>query len=210
MRNKQLDGIILLQPITVQRVGGTERKRTRLLKNILGEEAYRHVIIATTMWEQIKDEKDMEERLKGRRDDLWGDMVAKGTVIVNHANNRDSAHDILRRIVAMSEKAGKLKPLLQKELLRNPLVSETTAGRDVKRQLEDKLQQTRHQLREHAQQRPPRPRSMRVDMSDGNARARIKWREWLEDMKRLEDEINVLEYRLKRLNSLSVSATFSI
>jgi len=65
LKKNQLDGIILLQPITAHRVGGTERKRTRLLKNILGEDAFNH-IIATTMWEQIKNENHMEERLKGR------------------------------------------------------------------------------------------------------------------------------------------------
>ncbi|GAB1317035.1 GTP-binding protein A [Madurella fahalii] len=203
MIKKQLDGLILLQPITAHRVGGTERKRTRLLKNILGEDAYKHVIIATTMWEQIKDENDMKERLNGRRDDLWGDMVTRGTEIVKHANNKDSAHEIIRKIIRISEKSGKLHPLLQKELVKNPLVVESTAGKDVKRQLENNIELTRRELKEHVKNRPPRPKSKRKNMSEANSRARIRWKEWHEDKKTLEERLDMLQFRLKRLNSLS-------
>lgn len=204
IRRNQLDGLILLQPITAHRVGGTERKRTRLLKNILGEDAYKHVIIATTMWEQIKDREDMEERLKGRREDLWADMVTKGTVIVEHSNNRESAHKIIRSIIRNSEKTGKVQPLLQVELMRNPAVVESTAGRSVKRQTEEKIAQTRRRLVEHIKQRPPRPQG-RVNTSDENSKARIKWKEWTDEKKTLEDELAMYLFRLKQLNSLSVS-----
>lgn len=137
-KKNQLDGLIFLQPITAHRVGGAERKRTRLLKNILGNDAYKHIIIATTMWEQIKDEDDMEERLEGRREDLWGDIVAKGTKIIKHANNKESAQAIIRNIIVMSKLHGKVKPLLQEELSRNPAVVDSTAGKELKRKLEKK------------------------------------------------------------------------
>lgn len=203
LRKNQLDGLILLQPITAHRVGGTERKRTRLLKKILGEDAYKHIIIATTMWEQIKDENDMEERLQGRRDDLWGDMLAKGAEIVKHANNKESAHEIIRKTILVSEKSGKFKPLLQTELIGNPLVVETTAGKDVKKQLEKQIGNTRRQLEDHMKKKPPRPQPHRKNTSEANAMARIKRREWDNDRKTQQETLDMLQFRLKRLSSLS-------
>ncbi|KAM7194162.1 GTPase IMAP family member 4 [Naviculisporaceae sp. PSN 640] len=203
IKKNQLDGIVLLQPITAHRVGGSERKRTRLLKNILGEDAYQHVIIATTMWEQIKDKDDMKERLKGRCEDLWNDMLARGTRIVNHDNNRESAHKIIRMIIARSENAGKLKPLLQQELMKNPLVVETTAGKYTKAELERSIENTRLQLKDHMKQRPPRPQPSRINPSEENARARIVWREWHDDKRALEETLKLLNFRLQRLSSLS-------
>jgi len=205
VRKKQLDGIILLQPVTAHRVGGSERKRMRLLKNILGEDAYKHVIIATTMWEQIRDKNDMQERLDGRRHDLWGDMMARGTEIVKHENNPQSAQNIIRMIIAMTKTHGKLKPLLQSELMKNPAVVESTAGKYTKRQLEEKIKLAMRELEAHKKMRPPKPQSHQKTPSEESSRARIRLREWQDEKKELEGTLDMLQYRLKRLNSLSVS-----
>jgi len=84
-------------------------------------------------------------------------MVARGAQIVKYANNEDSAREIIRKVLEMSERSGKLKPLLQKELIKNPLVVESTAGRDVKQQVENKIKHTRRQIDDHAKKRPARP-----------------------------------------------------
>ncbi|KAG7285035.1 hypothetical protein NEMBOFW57_009653 [Staphylotrichum longicolle] len=48
-----LTGILFLQPINQPRLQGSEVRRTRLFKKLLGENAYQRVIIATTMWNQL-------------------------------------------------------------------------------------------------------------------------------------------------------------
>ncbi|KAK0711808.1 P-loop containing nucleoside triphosphate hydrolase protein, partial [Lasiosphaeris hirsuta] len=131
----QLDGLILLHPVTMHRLGGTERRRMRLLQNLLGQNAYKRIIIATTMWERIKDEKDVEIGLKGREKDIWHDLISKGVKIKKHYNTRDSAHKIIREIIRLSEKYGKLEPLIQEELAEDPRLVETTAGKSVKKDL---------------------------------------------------------------------------
>ncbi|KAK0725547.1 hypothetical protein B0H67DRAFT_471889, partial [Lasiosphaeris hirsuta] len=136
LKHKQLDGLILLHPITVLRAGGAERKRTRLLKNILGPQAYKHIVIGTTMHEHLNSEADIAERVDGRRQELWGDMVAKGTKLVPHSNTKKSAENIIKMIIQISKESGKLRSLLQDELAGNPRLIETTAGKDVKTQLE--------------------------------------------------------------------------
>jgi hypothetical protein len=206
LRTHQLDGIILLHPITVHRVGGTERKRTKLLQTILGENAYKRIIIATTMWEQLNSDVDMKERLDGREKDLWHELVSRGARIRQHANNCESAHKIIQEIINRSERYGKLEPLLQVELSRNPLLVETTAGRTVKDQLMVDIKRTKELLKDHEQKKPERAQKKDRVMRPTKWR---EWKKWSDEKKTLEERIDMLEVQLKRLNSLSVGFPFS-
>jgi hypothetical protein len=198
----RLDGLIMLHPITMNRVGGTEKRRTRLLQKILGENAYKRIIIATTMWEDMKSEHAMKSRLEGRKAEggVWGELVGKGTQIVQHQNTQTSAHNIIREIIKTSDKLGKVEPLLQTELTINPRVVKTSAGKEVKGELLKNIKQTRQDIKEHRQSRPHRPGKGSSDPS-----AWKEWKEWREEQKRLNEVLDLQEFRLKRLNSLSVS-----
>jgi hypothetical protein len=202
LKKYQLDGLIMLHPITMNRVGGTERRRTRLLQKILGEKAYERIIIATTMWDDMKSEEAMQSRLDGRKAEggVWAELVGKGTKIVRHQNNQLSAHNIIRQIVKTSDRLGKLEPLLQTELMTNPRVVKTSAGKDVKVELLRNIKDTKKALKEHKKDRPLRPGKGCLDPDIGR-----DWREWREDEKVLSDKLEMLEHRLKWLNSLSVS-----
>jgi hypothetical protein len=198
----KLDGLIMLHPITMNRVGGTERRRTRLLQKILGEHAYKRIIIATTMWEDMKSEEAMQSRLEGRKAEggVWGELVGKGTRIVQHQNNQPSAHNIIRQIIKTSDKLGKLEPLLQTELKTNPRVVRTSAGKEVKGEILKIIKQTKRDLKEHQRIRPLRPGK---GCSDSTVRK--EWNEWREEEKQLREMLDLQEFRLKRLNSLFVS-----
>jgi hypothetical protein len=198
----KLDGLIMLHPITMNRVGGTERRRTRLLQKILGEHAYKRIIIATTMWEDMKSEEAMQTRLEGRKAEggVWGELVGKGTKIVQHQNNQASAHSIIRQIIKTSDKLGKLEPLLQTELRVNPRVVKTSAGKEVRGEILKNIRQTRRDFKEHQEQRPLRPPR---GCSDPDILR--EWKVWREEEKELRERLDLQEFRLKRLNSLSVS-----
>jgi len=204
LEHKQLDGLILLHPITVLRAGGAERKRTRLLKNILGPQAYKHIVIATTMHEHLSSEADIAERVDGRRQELWGDMEGKGTKLVKHSNTKESADRIIRMVIENSGKAGKLRSLLQEELAKDPRVIRTTAGKDVKKQLEAEISKIQSQLQENLGKRPHKTPPKR-NKSQADVALRREWREWREDQKELEEKLDMLQFRLRRLNSLTVS-----
>jgi len=203
LKQKQLDGLILLHPITVLRAGGAERKRTRLLKSILGPQAYKHIVIATTMHEHLSSEADIAERVDGRRQEMWGDMVEMGTNLVRHFNTKESAETIVRMIIQTAKKSGKLKSLLQCELTRDPRLVETTAGKDTKRNMEEEIKKVTAQLEANIRKRPRRPQ--KGDRSQEGLALRREWREWREDQKELQEKLDLLQFRLKRLNSLSVS-----
>jgi hypothetical protein len=202
LKKYQLDGLIMLHPITMNRVGGTEKRRTRLLQKILGEKAYERIIIATTMWDDMKSEEAMQSRLDGRKAEggVWAELVGKGTQIVQHQNNQTSAHNIIRQIIKTSDRLGKLEPLLQTELMANPRVVNTSAGKDVQGELLKNIKETKKALKAHEKDRPRRPGKGCTDPI-----IRSDWREWREDEKLLNDKLEDLEKRLKWLNSLTVS-----
>ncbi|KAK3299905.1 P-loop containing nucleoside triphosphate hydrolase protein [Chaetomium fimeti] len=152
-RRLLLDGLILFHPITANRIGGTERERTRLLQTILGENAYKRVIIGTTMWDDLRNDDDrFTHGIDGRLEEgeVWSEMNAKGATILRHNNNKDSAHGIIRQIIQKSEvEGGGVQLQLRQELIDvKGNVSKTRVGREVKRHIKDKLQVLNDNLRE--------------------------------------------------------------
>jgi hypothetical protein len=101
----RLTGIILLQPINVNRAQGSERVRTRLFRDICGDNAFDHVVIATTMWDEVTDRSQGLARVSQRigSDDFWGKMVNQGAMVMNHENNKESAHHIIRQLLYKGE-----------------------------------------------------------------------------------------------------------
>ena len=95
-----LNGILFLQPINQPRLQGSEVRRTRLFKKLLGEDAYRRVIIATTMWSKVNEaEAESRQRQRAARHDIWGDMVARGATVERHDDTAASAARIVNKLV---------------------------------------------------------------------------------------------------------------
>lgn len=138
-----LTGIIILHSINHARLLGSEVRRTAIFKKLLGEGAYKRVVIATTMWNRV-DETDAaawQEQRAGRHD-VWGDMVAKGGRVVRHDNNRQSALRIIQDLVRFEDP---VELQIQRELQENGGRLELTS---VGRQLSEQLNRTIARLRE--------------------------------------------------------------
>ncbi|KAK1756461.1 GTPase IMAP family member 4 [Echria macrotheca] len=197
----QLDGLVILHPVTQHRLGGQERRRTKLLQNLLGHNAFKRIIIATTMWEKIRqeDEEDVKRSVKEREKDIWYDLVSKGAKLRKHKNNPNSAHEIIREIIKLSEKYGKLEPLIQEELKKDPRLVRTTAGKSMKKDLEADIERAEALLREHMEYMPPVPRKM--DEYLRNPRWK-KYREWSEEKRALEKRLERLRASLHKLSHM--------
>ncbi|KAK4446665.1 GTPase IMAP family member 4 [Podospora aff. communis PSN243] len=197
----QLDGLIILHPVTVHRLGGQERKRTRLLQNLLGPNAFKRILIATTMWERVKDEDEdsVKRAVKDREKDVWHDLVSRGAKLRKHRNNRESAHQLIREIIQISEKYGKLEPLIQEELQKDPKMIRTTAGKSMKKDLEADIQRAKALLEEHQKGRPKRPR--KTDDMFRTARWK-EYKEWVEEARGLEKRLERLEGSMAKLSRL--------
>jgi hypothetical protein len=128
--NILLTGIILLQPISGNRVLGSERRRTRLFEKVCGPNAYQNIVIATTMWSAIESEEIGNERMteRAREMSFWGAMVEQGARVTKHDNTPQSAQEILRMLIHKQ-----VVPLqMQEELARNGgSIGETSAGQQL-------------------------------------------------------------------------------
>ncbi|KAK5658016.1 hypothetical protein OQA88_2570 [Cercophora sp. LCS_1] len=129
-----LTGILFLQPINQPRLQGSEMRRTRLFKKLLGEDAYKRVIIATTMWNQLSDsEATARQNQRMSRNDVWGDMVSRGATVVRHDDNPQSAASIVRRLAAHTSP---VELQIQRELIENGgKVALTSAGKQLDQDL---------------------------------------------------------------------------
>ena len=96
-----LTGVILLQPVTHNRVQGSEKRRTRLFEKVCGPNAFGNVVIATTMWSELRDELEGQSRVQQRKasNDFWGNMVDQGAKVVRHDNTKTSAINIVKMLI---------------------------------------------------------------------------------------------------------------
>lgn len=208
-KGKQLvDGILFLHPITLNRVGGSERNRTRLLEKILGPNAFSRVFIATTMWDDLIEKGDdaavpTEVRLQGRTVEggVWHHLCSRGATILKHGNNRESAIKIIKRIVEAAEGSAMVEPLLQTELKdRNGRVIETAAGKELETQLMDDVRLLRAQLSEHERDRPPQSYKKHESKV-----LRKEWKDWYRNKDEMESRLVAREQQLKKVGGLVVS-----
>ncbi|KAK1833478.1 P-loop containing nucleoside triphosphate hydrolase protein [Podospora conica] len=171
-----LTGVIFVQPISQQRLLGSETRRNRLFKKILGEDAYSHVMIATTMWNQVP-EREAESRMDQRRnrDDIWGDMVKLGAKVVRHDDNAASATKIVQTLIDLGSP---VELLLQKELVENGgKVGHTSAGRQHDEDLGEVISKLRKEMEDLKKER----------------------QEMSEEMAELRRELEVREQEVKKI-----------
>ncbi len=182
-----LTGILFLQPLSQVRLQGSEKKRTRLFKTILGENAYQRVVIATTMWNQLSEaEATARQDQRKIRADVWGDMVSRGARVVRHDDNAESATSIVQ-LLAQFQSPVTLQ--IQQELLAcGGRVARTSAGR----QLDEDLSAEIAKLREEIEAL----RLAREDTANEN--------------RELRDKIAKLEHDRDKLQESNVSAPHSL
>lgn len=148
-----LTGIILLQPVDGIRAYGSEARRTRLFRQICGQDAFGNVVIGTTMWSKLKDRNDGLKQVEQRRisGDFWASLVTKGAGLEEHQDTTESAHGIIRMLIDKTK-----KPLqLQEELAKaGGRVSGTSAAKQLCKELsmvslekQERLDQISEELR---------------------------------------------------------------
>lgn len=104
-RTVRLAGIVYLHRITDLRMAGSSLKNLSMFKKLCGENAYQHIVLATTMWGNLTGPNltyatgvKREQELLARKD-WWGLMAQRGSQVVRHTDDRASAEGIVSHIV---------------------------------------------------------------------------------------------------------------
>jgi len=128
---------------------GTPLKNLRLFEQLCGKNAFKNVILTTTMWDEVDEETGAtrEEELKGI---YWKAMIDRHSSTGRFVGTRDSAFRLIAPFLDDANTRNKL--LLQKELVDLDLrLSETHAGRKLRseiKQLAKQQQELLHEIRE--------------------------------------------------------------
>jgi len=188
-----LTGIILLQPISNNKVYGSEARRTRLFKKICGPNSFGNVVIATTMWSEMQNTNVGEQRVQERKGstDFWGDMVKFGAQVEKHHDNKQSTHRIIRLL--LNKRKTQLQ--MQTELAQNDgMLHSTSAAQQLYSDLGAASAKENNRLQELTRELQS---------------AREERKELMQELRELRQKVIDLERQRDKLESVRVSHILS-
>ena len=94
----KLAGVIYLHRISDNRMSASAWKNIELLENLCGERAMRNIVLVTTMWGEVKEDKgtQRERELHG---EYWRPMLDKRTKAMRFQDTTESAWTIADSIL---------------------------------------------------------------------------------------------------------------
>lgn len=153
----QLSGIVYLHPITKNRVSGSSARNFRMLEELCGPEGLPHVVLLSTMWDQIaprstqyREACDREKELVA--DDMfWGSMCRAGSKVRRFEGGKASAAAVVDLLVGRSSSSAPVKFQIQRELVDEGRdLLDTSAARQVMLHLDGVLAKTKRHLEDRA------------------------------------------------------------
>ena len=209
-KNQPVDALILLHPVTrdMDGITGEERRRTRLLEKLLGDDSYKRVTIATTMWGSLDPiyaaelERDLTKSHRLGEGGVWHDFCKRGASVERHDNSRDSAHGIIRRIIDRSNAAEK-PPGMQRSkdtANRNVISLGPSFFKQLVHDLEEDIEALRKDILLHREDEPELPVGQAADPAE-----QLRWKVWEKDKMELEERVARREAHLRKLRTAVVS-----
>lgn len=124
-RQIKLAGIIYMHRISDNRMAGAPQKNLHVFANLCGDEAMHKVILATTMWNKVKEDTGARREME-LKEEYWKAMLEKNSTAVRFYGTSQSAWNIVDEIIRSPNRS---PLLLQEELVDfHKRLSETKAG----------------------------------------------------------------------------------
>ncbi|CAE6459408.1 unnamed protein product [Rhizoctonia solani] len=137
-------GFIYFHNISDTRVGGASFLHMNLFKALCGPTALKNAIYVTNMWtEPPTEDQIMREAELRDTDKFFGAALAEGAQMARHYNTRESAHEIVRKLLGKDPVIAKL----QRQLVDDKMPLESTdAGAIIGEDLEDDLRKQQQEM----------------------------------------------------------------
>ena len=171
----KLAGVIYVHRISDRRFSGIAGRNFKIFRELCGETSLKNVVLVTNMWSEVS--RGIGEAREGELASTFlKPALDKGAQMIRHHNTKQSAHDILRRI--MNNHPVVLQ--IQRELVdEHKNVTNTAAGEAVNVELAEEMKRHEDDLK-----------AMREEMAraleEKHERARL---ELQEETRRLEEEM---------------------
>ena len=164
---QRLSGILYLHPISDTRFLGSSRRGLNLLKQLLGHESYKHVLLVSTFWNQVPGETCLiREKELTEMTEAWKTLIDGGARVERMGRLYDRFLPILRELVQRTpmkadiqrevENATAALSLLDLRKEQDAKLSEVKQG--LKKQLEDQHLARTVAVREHYEKELARQR----------------------------------------------------
>ncbi|KAG6916084.1 hypothetical protein DXG01_008513 [Tephrocybe rancida] len=139
--NMTLAGVIYLHDISEVRLLGSFRRNLDMFRKLVGQDAIRNVVLATTNWSETSD-KDGSRRENQLSERHWKNIIDLGAKLVRFADSKESGWAILNHIINQSDVVSDVE--IQEELVEiKKILPETKAGQTLLFTLEELLEAQR-------------------------------------------------------------------
>jgi hypothetical protein len=127
----KLSGLVYLHRITDNRMAGSPYKNLRMFGNLCGDDAASRVVLVSTMWERLADQKVGETREVQLRQQFWNNLIDKGSGVDRlRTSTPGEAWRIVTGVISRAEEREAV--LLQEEVVKIGLnLNETEAGKTL-------------------------------------------------------------------------------
>jgi hypothetical protein len=96
----RITGILYLHKIDENRMMQPALPHYQMFGRLCGEGFHTRVLLVTTMWENLSNRDDGERRNSVLRDN-WSKMIDKGSEIVSHDGEKESAWGVVKALLAL-------------------------------------------------------------------------------------------------------------
>ena len=135
----KLAGIIYLHRITDMRMSGSSLRNLNMFKKLCGDDSYKHVVLATTMWGNLNGPGLSYDKGVKREQDLlktkewWGLMHSRGSKVYQYTDNKESAMSIISYLIELRTK---VVLDIQREMVdERKTLEDTSAGQEIEREI---------------------------------------------------------------------------
>ncbi|PCH42104.1 hypothetical protein WOLCODRAFT_119951 [Wolfiporia cocos MD-104 SS10] len=131
---RNVDGLIYMHRISDIRMGGTSLNIYRIFSKLCGAGAMKNVVIATTMWSQVRAEvgRTREEEL---RNNYFKNALDRGARMASHDGSKDSAIKIITDLLAIMTEPQMLQ-VQDDMVIQRKAIHDTEAGMQLDKELD--------------------------------------------------------------------------
>ncbi|GLB44381.1 putative 50S ribosome-binding GTPase [Lyophyllum shimeji] len=177
---KLLAGVIYMHRILDNRMGGISSRNFKMFRNLCGDASLKNVAIVTNMWGMIEVHLgEARESELASKDIFFKSAVDNGARLLRHDGTVESARAIVRSFFGHEPQALQI----QRELEAGMDISQTSAGKELNRDLMDRIAQHRKEMQ-----------ALMEEMNEASRRRDEETRKELaEDRAKLQEEVKRIQ-----------------
>jgi hypothetical protein len=165
-------GIIYLYKITDMRFTGANRMNLKILKALCGEQFYPHLVLASTMWDEMRDESGVMQAEEREREllqspNIWKDILAKGAEYKRYSALREQGQSMVDHLLS-KQNAPSMAITIES---RDQSLDNTTVGQLVLEEGRKREEKLRQELLEEEKEERLLKRELELEQS-GTAKQR--------------------------------------